>query len=215
MYVKGYEDIRISRAICAPRMIALRAAQLSALERGLRSIDFKALTTGPPDTLSNLLVHQFLATRLPRPPQNDFLAGVVIPVWHNNCICCAFSQDLVPALSTGFLLCLGSLRRVVSALAASAVFATVALAGLVQSVTALVTTSVYTHTDRFVDTKDMTIHLIPSVRVHIEAEAFRELLSSLAVYLCPWYAFSFEDGLSIVKLRSVYSRGIGGFAAEG
>lgn len=79
--------------------------------------------------------------------------------------------------------------------------------------TALVTTSVYTHTDWSVDTKDMAIHLVPSVGVHVETEAFCKLLSSLAVYLCPRYAFSLEDGLSIIELRRSAFRHTGGFAA--
>lgn len=98
-----------------------------------------------------------------------------------------------------------------SALTASTVFAAVALAGLVQSVTALVTSSVYTHTDWSVDTKDMAVHLVPGMRVHVKTEAFCKLLSSLAVYLCPGNAFPFEDGLSIIELRRSTFRHLGGF----
>lgn len=92
--------------------------------------------------------------------------------------------------------------------------AAVALARLVQSVTTLVTTSVYTHTDWSVDAEDMAVHLVPGVRVHIEAETFCKLLSSLAVNLCPRNAFSFEDGWNIIELRRDAFRRLGGFAAR-
>lgn len=94
-------------------------------------------------------------------------------------------------------------------------FAAVALARLVESVTALVTTSVDTHANWPVDTKDMAVHLVPGVRVHVEAEAFCELLGSLAVYLCPRNALSFEDGLSIIELWKSAFWHLGGFAAWG
>lgn len=152
-------------------MVALWTAQLPTLEGSLQSIDFEALTTGPPDALPNLLVNQFLTTWFSRPSQHDLVVGVEVPVRYNHCICRAFSENLVLLLSTGQLLCLRSLGRVISALAASNVFAAVALAGLVQSVTALVTTSVYTHTDWSVDTKDMAVHLVPGMRIHVKAEA--------------------------------------------
>lgn len=194
-------------------MVALWTAQLPTLEGSLQSIEFEALATGPPDALPDLLVHQFLTTRFPRPPENDPLAGVEVPVRHDHCICRAFSQDLVPSLSTGQLLCLRSLGRVVTALAASAVVAAVTLARLVQSVTALVTASVNTHTDWSVDTKDMAVHLVPGMRIHVEAKAFCKLLGSLTVYLCPGNAFSFEDGLSIIKLWRSTFRHLGGSAA--
>lgn len=86
-----------------------------------------------------------------------------------------------------------------TALAASNVVATVALARLVQAVTALVTTPVDTHANGSVDTKDMAVHLVPGMRVHVEAKTFCKLLGSLTVYLCPRYAFPFEDGLSIIN----------------
>lgn len=194
-------------------MVALWTAQLPALEGSLQSVEFEALTTGPPDALPNLLVHQFLTTRLPRPPEHDFLGGVEVPVRYNHRICRAFSQNLVSVLSTGKLLRLRSLGRVVTALVANGVFAAVALARLVQSVTTLMTTSVYTHTDWSVDAKDMAVHLVPGVRVHIEAKTFCKLLGSLTVYLCPGNAFSFEDGLNIIEVWSSAFRHLGGFAA--
>lgn len=101
-----------------------------------------------------------------------------------------------------------------SALTASTVFAAVALAGLVQSMTALVTGSVYTHTDWSVDTKDMAVHLVPSMRVHIKTKAFCKLLGSLAVYLCPRDAFSFEDGRSIIELQRSTFGHLGGFGCS-
>lgn len=93
-------------------------------------------------------------------------------------------------------------------------FAAVAHAGLIQSVTALVTSPVYTHTDGSVNTKDMAVHLVPGMRVHVKAKAFCELLGSLAVYLCPWNAFSFDDGLNIIELRRSTFRHLGGFGCD-
>lgn len=93
--------------------------------------------------------------------------------------------------------------------------AAVTLARLVQSVTALVTASVYTHTDGSVDTKDMAVHLVPGMRVHVKAKAVCKLLGSLTVYLCPGNAFSFEDGLGIIKLWKSAFRHLGGSAAGG
>lgn len=72
----------------------------------------------------------------------------------------------------------------------------------------------YTHTDGPVDTKDMAVHLVPGMRVHVKAEAFCELLSPLAVYLCPGDAFSFEDGLRIIELRRSTFRNIGWLTAD-
>lgn len=94
-------------------------------------------------------------------------------------------------------------------------FAAVTLAGLVESVTALVTASVDTHTDWSVDTKDMAVHLVPGVRVHVEAKAFCKLLGSLAVDLCARNAFSFKDSLSIIELWKSAFWHLSGFAAWG
>jgi hypothetical protein len=77
----------------------------------------------------------------------------------------------------------------------------------------LVTSSVYTHADWSADTKDMAVHLVPGMRVHFKAEALRKLLGSLAVYLCPGNAFSFEDGVGIIKLRRSTFKHLGGSAA--
>lgn len=196
-------------------MVALWTAQLPTLKGSLQPIEFEALTTGPPDALADLLVHQFLPTRLPGSPENDPLAGIKVPVRHNHCVCRAFTQDLVPVLSAGQLLCFRTLGRVVTALAASAVLAAVALARWVESVTALVTTAVYTHTNWSVDTQDMAVHLVPGMGIHVETEAFCKLLSSLVVYLCPGYAFSFEDGWNIIEFWRSAFRHTGGFAAKG
>lgn len=94
-------------------------------------------------------------------------------------------------------------------------FAAFALARRVQSVTAQVTVSVYTHAYWSVDTEDMAVHLVPGMRVHVEAEAFCKLLGSLTVNLCPRYAFPFEDGWSIIiELWGSAFGQLGGFSAQ-
>jgi hypothetical protein len=84
---------------------------------------------------------------------------------------------------------------------------------MVQAVPALVAPSVYTHANWSVDTKDMAVHLVPGLRVHVKPEAVCKLFSSLTVYFGPGNAFSYDDGLGTVEFRTSAFRHLGGFAA--
>lgn len=75
---------------------------------------------------------------------------------------------------------------------ANIVFANIAVAGLGEFVTALMTLSVDPHADWFVDTENVAFHLIPGIGVHFEAIAFGEVPGAFAIYLGPRDSFSLK-----------------------
>lgn len=184
-------------------MVTFGTISPSALEQNLGLVGFLALAAHSPYSLADLLVHQFLLSAgFARSPQNNRGVGVCVPVRYNHRIGCALLDDISFPVSARGLFCLASFGRISRALTAVAMIAFVAHAGRIKVAAALVALSMYPHTERFVDTQDMTLAIrsIPVVVVYLEAKALREMLKALIIYLGPRYHLSFKCWESIVHL---------------
>lgn len=173
-------------------MIALGTFQLAAEEVDLHPICVEALAARPSHTLANLLVHQLLTSLPSGPAKYGLLSSFRFPVRSDHSVYRMGPLNIVPPLPTGDGLSLVPFRWVATALTANIVFAIIAVAGLGDFVTALMTLSVDPHADWFVDTEDVAFHLIPGIGVHFEAIAFGEVPGAFAIYLGPRDSFSLK-----------------------
>lgn len=139
-------DLRVSRAVCTPHMVALGTASFSAHEQNFGPSGFLALTAHSPNPLSDLFVHQFLLTVGPVwPPDYDRRGRPWAPVRSDHGISQPFLQDISLPVSARGLFRLIPLGRIPRALAAETVAALLAEAGRIEITAALVTLPVDPH----------------------------------------------------------------------